>query len=384
MRLSLVSVLSLAASLAAQYHQNMETLTASPTGSILTGQDGFYIPTAGGYDGNVYTYAGNPLGVPVNPNGGANFYAGVSTAVSPYYVREQHPLTLPSSVIHIECDMLCNYIGTGTASQYAGSVSLQDSTASRFSNMLCSWNTATPVLTWDCFLQSGAAIVAIGDPAFAGLATNVWHHWGITIDLTNELYVDFTITNGATNVTTHYVPTTPMPLGNAGLNYPNPTGFRFFTGGTTGDNVFAIDNFVLDTGASFTNFGSGCAGSMGVPQLVASGGSRPQLGSSFGIELTNLPLNVGIFTTGFSSTVAFGSVPLPFSLAGNGFPGCDLLVDPVIGQFLVGVSNIATWTLVVPNNASFVGVSFVHQGVSLDAGSPGAAFSGGGRTSVGY
>ncbi|MEO6595004.1 MAG: hypothetical protein ABIP94_09665, partial [Planctomycetota bacterium] len=63
---------SLAATLAAQgYTTNFESFAASAAGTPCAGQDGFYVPAvAGSLDGALYTYAGNTLGVPVNPNGG--------------------------------------------------------------------------------------------------------------------------------------------------------------------------------------------------------------------------------------------------------------------------------------------------------------------------
>ena len=53
----------------AQYTSDFEgsLYTGSAAGDILTGQDGFYIPVPGSYDGLVYTYAGNALGLPANP-----------------------------------------------------------------------------------------------------------------------------------------------------------------------------------------------------------------------------------------------------------------------------------------------------------------------------
>jgi len=383
-------ILGFAANAAAQfYSSDFEPLNSSAAGTILTGQDGYYVPVAGSLDWNVVTYAGNSLGVPQNANGGANFIAGVSQLTN-IFARTQRPITLPTSGrIYIQYDVLCNYRGTGTPTNNIGSFSFQPSTNATYVNLLAAWPTGAtfPPPTWDANVVAGTGTIGtttttvLGDPAFQNLPVNVWHTWGCTIDMTAGVHVDFRITNGATNVTTVFVPSTPILLPVAGSPIL-PTDFRFFAGGS--ENLFAIDNVKIAWGASFETFGTGCAGSMGVPALQAAGGVMPRLGAAFGVELTNLPNNLGIFTTGFSNTVAFGSVALPFSLAGSGFPGCTLLVDPLVGQFLVGVNNVATWSLAVPANASFVGLAFYHQGVSLDPASPGAAFSNGGRTLVGY
>jgi hypothetical protein len=70
------------------------------------------------------------------------------------------------------------------------------------------------------------------DPAFQGLAMNVWHHWSVTVDLIAGTHESFTITNGVTQVTTTYVPATPLLLPIApGIGAPLPTDFRLFCGG---------------------------------------------------------------------------------------------------------------------------------------------------------
>src|SRR5262245_33283646 len=52
--------------------------TGSTAGTLLTGQQGWYVPVAGSPDYNVFTYAGNAPGLPVNTTGGAQFVGGIS------------------------------------------------------------------------------------------------------------------------------------------------------------------------------------------------------------------------------------------------------------------------------------------------------------------
>src|SRR5690606_17628713 len=102
--------------LAQGYSTDFEALNASASGTIITGQDQFFVPVAGSIDGLVVTYAGNTLGVPVNPNGGNNFYAGISQ-LTLLYARAERPVTLPANgIVHVAFDMLCNYTGVGTPS----------------------------------------------------------------------------------------------------------------------------------------------------------------------------------------------------------------------------------------------------------------------------
>ncbi|MHC4910431.1 MAG: hypothetical protein ACYTF9_11995, partial [Planctomycetota bacterium] len=71
----LVASFAFCASASAQYVSGHEadTVTGSPEGTVVTGQDGFYNPVDVSWDGLVYTYDGNALGLPQNPNGGAQF-----------------------------------------------------------------------------------------------------------------------------------------------------------------------------------------------------------------------------------------------------------------------------------------------------------------------
>src|SRR5690349_11978910 len=55
---------------------------ASAAGTLLTGQQGWYVPVAGSPDYNAYTYAGNALNLPTNPTGGSQFVGGVSAGTA--------------------------------------------------------------------------------------------------------------------------------------------------------------------------------------------------------------------------------------------------------------------------------------------------------------
>lgn len=385
-----ISLLSLVGCLTAQYQTDFETFTSSAAGTPCAGQDGFYVPAvAGSIDGALYTYAGNPHGVPQNPLGGANFWAGASqggTALA----RSQRAFTLPAGRVYIEFDVCCNYTGTVTPVNNIGSFSFQPSTGSIYVNLVAAWPVGVvfPPTTWDANVISGTATppttatTVLGDPAFQNLAVGVWHRWGCTIDLATGVHVDFRITNGVTGITTVHVPAAPLLLPLSSIGAPLPTDFRFFGGGGLG-NVFAIDNFTITYGAEYTTFGAGCPGALGVPTLAASPGSVPGLGTTLSVDLGNLPVGIGIMITGLSNTLAGGSLPLPLSLASVGWPGCDLLVDPLVTSTLVGTGTSATWTLAIPNQASLVGFELFNQGASLDTGPAGLAFSNGGRARVG-
>ncbi len=384
-------LLSMVGSLAAQgYYSDFEGFLASAVGTPCAGQDGFYVPAiAGSIDGNIHTYAGNTLGIPVNVLGGSNFWAGASQGGTAF-ARSQRALTLPSGRIRIEYDVCCNYLGTVVPTNNIGSFSFQPSTGSVYVNLLAAWpvGVTLPPTTWDANVVAGSGTppgtitTVLADPAFQNLPIGVWHHWAVTIDLVAGTHVEFSITNGVTGITTVHVPATPLLLPTSGIGAPLPTDFRFFGGGGLG-NVFAIDNFIVTDAAEYTTFGAGCAGALGVPTLAATAGSVPKIGSTLSVDVGNLPVNIGLMLTGLSNTLFAGSIPLPLPLASSGFPGCDLLVDPLITTTLVGAGNTANWTLAVPNAMTLIGFTIYNQGASLETGAVFLAFSNGGRARIG-
>lgn len=379
----------LAAPVAAQFATDFEALTASPAGTIITGQDSWYIPVAGSLDCTVMTYAGNTYGIPANPTGGANFFHARSMPAN-IFARGQRPTTLPANgIVFVEYDILCQYAGAALPTQNIGSFSFQPSTNSVYVNLLARWTAlvASPP-TWNADVVAGTGtppntvVTVLANPAFQNLPVNVWHRWGCTMDLVAGVHIDFRITNGATGITTIFQPAVPILLPRTVIA-PMPTDFRFFAGGS--DNVVAIDNVKI-TGAAYTGYGAGCAGSTGVPTLSAAAApsSIPSVGTTMNVTLGNLPLSLGVMVTGFSNTTALGGAfALPLDLGTYGFAGCNLLADPLVSAFLVGAGNTATWSFSVPAGPTFLGTVLYNQGLSLDTIPSGGAFTNGGRMIIG-
>lgn len=138
-------------------------------------------------------------------------------------------------------------------------------------------------------------------------------------------------------------------------------------------------------GAGYEPFGTGCAGSNGVPTLAST--SAPRLGSTFSSTLGNLANGalIAAVATGFSTTNwTLGA--LPADLSGFGMTGCTLYVSPDVVTFLPVASGTATWSVQVPNSSNLVGLPLNQQGLSLDPGvnPAGAVVSNGARGIVGY
>jgi hypothetical protein len=134
---------------------------------------------------------------------------------------------------------------------------------------------------------------------------------------------------------------------------------------TGGDLLMANALLAVAGGAQFGPYGTGCAGTLGVPQFAAQPGSRPLVGQVLLTDLTNLPFALGLVGVGLSNTSS-GGLPLPLDLAAIGMPGCNLLADPLVTEVAVGTGSSATWAFAIPNQPSLVGFVVYGQGFSLD------------------
>ncbi|MBL8755522.1 MAG: hypothetical protein JNK15_19650 [Planctomycetes bacterium] len=117
--------------------------------------------------------------------------------------------------------------------------------------------------------------------------------------------------------------------------------------------------------ATYSPFGSGCAGSLGVPVLDAAAGTKPVLGTTFTVQVDNLPLGLGLVGFG-AATTTFGSLPLPFDLGLVGMPGCTLFAAPEVTLVGNGVGTTATVTWPIPATPTFAGFRFHNQAFALD------------------
>lgn len=127
--------------------------------------------------------------------------------------------------------------------------------------------------------------------------------------------------------------------------------------------------------ASYQPYGAGCAGTVGVPQLAAAPGARPALGSTFTVDVDNLPFAVAAIGTGLSNTLTTTGLLLPFDLGAIGMTGCMLLVDPLVLDLIVGAGTSASWSWNIANSQSLFGYDFFNQAFAFDPGANGFGFT---------
>ena len=156
------------------------------------------------------------------------------------------------------------------------------------------------------------------------------------------------------------------------LTYDLAQGRSVMFGGSVGNSSNILLNndtltYAATTPASFAAYGAGCGGTAGVPALQPVAGRAPWIGDAWGLQLAMLPANApALLVMGFSRT-AWGSTPLPMSLAAFGMPGCSLHSSPEATAFTVAAGQVATWPIAIPNNQALVGMTLFAQAAGMDA-----------------
>ncbi len=139
--------------------------------------------------------------------------------------------------------------------------------------------------------------------------------------------------------------------------------------------------------AAYTTFGTGCAGSAGVPALAPVAGSSPRINQTLQVRVTNLPaaLSLIYMAVGLSDS-NWNGLPLPVGLGPFGLTNCTGYVSVDVGVIVFGAGGACTWNLPLPNNTNLLGMVFFNQAISIDpaVGNPaGAVVSNAGRAVIG-
>lgn len=226
-----------------------EGYSGSASGVALTGQLDWYLPVEGSNDYYVHTYLGNPYSFAFHPGGGQRLAIGESLGGTAY-ARAQHDYDWSAeSEWTVTYDVAVMHIGDEDGSDYLGSFSLQPSTTSRYWQTLFRWDDVTDPTSWTLSYygiedDTGALYAIPGlsaGAAWEALSPNHWYRSSTTFDLATGLVTSVSITD-LTSMDTTTVEPDGWYMAGTFLGNPDPTGFRFFTGGTLAGNVVAWDN----------------------------------------------------------------------------------------------------------------------------------------------
>jgi hypothetical protein len=258
-----VSVFLLAAGIAsADYTSGFETLIGSPGGTILTGQDGYYLPAGTtSVDFLVYAYVGNTLGLPLNPTGGLQFIGGTGPAGGAY-ARAQRDLSFAGSdVWTLAYDFATTFVGTGESAQNVGSFSLRSDADNHYIHLLTWVDPLNPTIInafYMAYDAGGTQFAQPGEspgPEWEGLEVNHWYRASTTVDLGSNKIIAVGITDLETMVSGTYNPADWYLAGGVGGSGP-PTSFRFFAGGGVDGNTVAFDNASITEGTTAVELSS--------------------------------------------------------------------------------------------------------------------------------
>jgi hypothetical protein len=248
---------------AAQYQNDFESLSASPAGVILTGQDAFYIPTGTtSVDFYAYTYAGNALGVPQNPQGGNQFVGGQGPGDGTTYARAQRDVNfgVGYGVWTITYDFCAGTLQPAPSSNNLGSFSIRYDDLNVHEIHLLSWVDPNNPTTYNAFYlkydASGIQDAQPGTspgPSWANLPVNHWFRAWTTLDLDQNLITQVGIIDLETMQQNVFNPTGWYLVGGAAGAPGPPLNFRFFAGGgSTPGNFTAWDNMSIAEAGTVT------------------------------------------------------------------------------------------------------------------------------------
>jgi hypothetical protein len=257
----------LAASVAqAQYYTGFEATpySASAGGTVLTGQNGWYLPS--GIDDKVYTYTGNSLGFVQNPVGGDQFIAGVSGGGTSF-ARAQHNVPFGSAQYTVSYDMAAAFSGTAPSAANLSSFSLNHDTLTAgqfrgFINLNNFIDLTNPAAGWkaefNVFNAAGTAMTNQSPgAAWTNLLDNHWYRQYITFNLSTNLISSITLVDLHSGASSNATPTGWYLDGGATSTLPLPDAVRFFVGGNAG-NTMGWDNVsVVPAPASLALLGLG-------------------------------------------------------------------------------------------------------------------------------
>jgi hypothetical protein len=267
---------------AALYTSDFDGLTGSPAGTVLTGQDGYYIPAdTDSVDYEVYTYLGNDLGFSVNPQGGSQFVAGVGPGDGTFYARAQRDVTWGEGVWEISYDVAVISLQEPPTAQNIGSFSIQPSATGVLLHLF-TWVDPATADSWNAYYMyydaGGTQIAVPGEapgPEWSNLELNHWYRFITVVDFDTNLTVEVTIIDLATGDSATVEPTDWYLQGGMG-GPPEFNAFRFFAGGGTGSsNGVAWDNIDIRRQCPADLDGDGVVNVFDLLQLLGAWGGCP-------------------------------------------------------------------------------------------------------------
>ena len=245
--IAVVGILAAAGAAQAQFFADFEppSYAGSAAGTLLTGQNGWYLPAvAGSQDATVNTYANNAFGFVQNPTGGSQFAVTRFGNANP--ARGQHAFDFSQGDIYTAAFDFCadRFGGALPASNNIGSFSLQPSATNRFFQTLYTWDDLATGNAMDAnYVFFNAAGVqqpnTLPGPEWDALRLNTWYRSSTTWSFATNQILSVSIDNLHDAAPATVVDVSGLGwylAGGANPTLPRPTDFRIFGSGA-GANV---------------------------------------------------------------------------------------------------------------------------------------------------
>lgn len=174
--------------------------------------------------------------------------------------------------------------------------------------------------------------------------------------------------------TLHYSPTNVAPSARSGAQMVHDSTnnkLLLLAGGCGSSSTNDLWDLRMPTFSRTEAYGSPCVGSAGPLTLGVFQASKPIIGQTFQMRITNVPTFAPCFgLLGFSNTTLNG-VPLPVALDALRLYGCFAYMSKDLNFTLPAVNNVTRtveWNLPLPNDTAFLGVHIYMQGLALEFG----------------
>ena len=265
----------------------MPDYAGSAAGTDLNGQDSFYNPLPdASVTALVYTYFGNALGLPANPNGGEQFVARTGPGGG-MFARSQRDIVYGNGTNTwiVSFDVAITYTGVLPAAQNIGSFSTQPLDVGNPQNAgviaLARWRDPVGATNWNAdyvYWNANNAFITAQVPNmnFQNLLINHWYRWTTVFDFDDNRILALSILDLSTGESTDSLPQDWYLAGGQAGGLATPTGFRFFAGAAnTPGNVVAFDNLTIAGGCDADLNNDGNIGPADLALLLGAFGPNP-------------------------------------------------------------------------------------------------------------
>lgn len=228
----------------------LDGFAASAFGTILTGQNAYYVPQGGkSADLQAFTYADNALELPLNPRGGQQFVGGAAPG-DRLPSKAQRDISFDPNSCEFGFDIVVSHRGGRPADKAIGGVSIEQFSGPQLMVAIATWSDPNLATTWDAeYIWYDAAGQQLQErvpaAAFQNMPADHWYQWGTLVDFLSNRITAVSIMDLSTmEIVVYEPPDRYLSGGQSRVSArPSPMSFRLFLAGSeSSGNILGIDN----------------------------------------------------------------------------------------------------------------------------------------------